>query len=178
MKSLLVLVLALAVLVGAAPDARAQFQQSFLIKRPGLHNSKFGPGAARRCKGDLLPATPGKSWDPQLDAVTSVTLSRSATGGCSGTPSVTFAGDSFFVNWGGECVQAGDFVILTFKSTTAINGNGVVWQDNFFTTVDTGSFTKVTFPALDPRGMVLLTVGLAGLGIWALRRRRTEPDAI
>ena len=178
LKSLLSAVLALVLLGAVAPVAHAQYSRSFLIKRPGLYSGKLGPGAARRCKGDLTAAAPNKGWDPRVDAITNVTVVRSAMPGCTGSGSATFAGDSFFVTWSGECVQPGDFVILTVSSTTPLTGNGVVWQDNFFTTVATGTIDAITFPALDPRGMVLMVVGLGGLGLWALRRRNARSSTI
>lgn len=176
-KLLLSSCLALLVLGVAVPDAHAQYIKSFLIKRPGLYVGKLGPGAARTCKGNLLPAVPNKAWNPQIDAITSVTLTRSATNAC-GTATVSTVGDSFFVNWGGECAAVGDFVILTFKSTTPITSGGAVWQDNFGNTVDPGAFTTLAFPALDARGIALLTASLGVLGLWVIRRRRPVTDAI
>lgn len=69
-------------------------------------------------------------------------------------------------------------MILTFRSTTPLTSGGAVWQDQFNTTVDIGTFTTLAFPALDARGMTLLTGGLGILGLWALRRRRPGPNAI
>lgn len=176
-KLLLSSCLALFVLGVAAHDAQAQYIKSFLIKRPGLYVGKLGPGAAKTCKGNLLPAVPNKAWNPQIDAITSVTLTRSATNAC-GTASVSTVGDSFFVNWGSACAAVGDFVILTFHSTTPVTSGGAVWQDQFGTTVDIGVFTTLAFPALDARGIALLTAGLGILGLWVLRRRRTLAHAI
>lgn len=102
MKLLLSSCLAFLVLGLAAHEAQAQYTKSFLIKRPGLYVGKMGPGAARLCKGNLVPAGPAKAWNPQLDAITSVTITRSATNRCGGAPTANTVGDSFFVNWSGD----------------------------------------------------------------------------
>ena len=178
LKSLLSVVLALIVLGAIAPVAHAQFQRSFLVKRPGLYTGKLGPGAARKCAGNLTLAAPGKSWDPRVDAITGITVTRSATPGCTGGGSATFSGDSFFVSWSGECIQPGDFAIVTITASSAFEAGGVVWKDNFNTVVSSGDVTKLTFPALDARGTLLLVAGLGVLGWIALRRRRETPNAI
>lgn len=176
--------LALFAMLAAAPEAEAQNRRSFIIKRPGYFNSKQqnsinGPGAARKCAGNLTiagPASQDGGGGNEINAILSASVVRLAAGGCSpGT--VTVTGDSFYVNWASDCVQPGDFVILTFTASGAITPGGVAWQDQFGSTLEAGSFTQTTFPALDPRAALALAGGLALLGLVALRRRRAAPDA-
>lgn len=182
-KHLICFVTGAVVLASAAPEAAAQYQKSLLVKRPGLSSfsnkahETMGPGAARKCRGAVVPAAPGKSWNPAVDAITAISITRTAAPGCGPAASATFSGDSFFVNWTGDCVQPGDFVILTIRSTTPIGTGGAVWQDQFNTVVDNAAVNAVTFPALDPRGIAVLTAGLGLLGLGALKRRRTGPNA-
>lgn len=181
-KALLSTSLALLVLGLAAEGAAAQNRRNILVKRPGLYSGfqqeALGPGAARKCAGQIVPAEPGKGRGNQVDAISTITLVRVATPGCSGNPVVSTVGDSFYVDWTSDCVAQGDFVILSITSPSPWEPGGAAWKDQAGNTVDVASIIILASPALDARGGALLALALGTLGMWALRRRRPRPDAI